>query len=191
MTWNDEPLPPHGDTPEEDDVILQAYPYVERPIYMHYGFNIHTGSNVYLGFNCIILDSGTVSIGSRTRIGPNACLFGSTHPLDPDVRNGAKGPEIAGNLKIGKDCLIGDYVTILSNVTIGDGCTIAAASVVTMVGVRHEPKEFRLTTVLFCAGYSPISFCMRQSSQGCAEDRLRQYTGICDYCLVYEDLSQL
>jgi acetyltransferase-like isoleucine patch superfamily enzyme len=66
-------------------------------------------------------------------IGPNVSLYSSTHPIDPDLRNGTKGPELGGHITIGEDCWIGGNVTILPNVTIGNGCTIGAASVVTKV----------------------------------------------------------
>lgn len=100
---------------------------------MDYGFNIETGSNVYIGFNCAILDTRTISIGSRTKIGPNVSLFGSTHPVDPSLRNGIKGPERGGKITIGEDCWIGGNVVILADVTVGKGCIVRAGSVVTKV----------------------------------------------------------
>ncbi|KAL3417315.1 galactoside O-acetyltransferase [Phlyctema vagabunda] len=54
-----------------------------------------------------------------------------THPTDPSVRNGIRGPELGKPITIGKDCWLGGNVIILPGVTIGDGSTIGAGSVVT------------------------------------------------------------
>ncbi len=104
---------------------------------MDYGFNVVTGKDVFINFNCTILDACTISIGSRTLLGPNVSLFGSTHPVDPDLRNGTRSPESGAKITIGEDCWIGGNVTILPGVTIGDGCTIGATSVVTKVRTDH------------------------------------------------------
>lgn len=72
-----------------------------------------------------------VRIGSRTMIGPNCQFLTPTHPLSPEERNGMDGPEAAGPITIGNDVWIGGGVIILANVTIGDGCTVGAGSVVT------------------------------------------------------------
>ena len=74
-----------------------------------------------------------MSIGSRTLIGPNVSFFSGTHPLDPDLRNGTNGPEMGGCIKIGEDCWIAGNVIILPGVSVGDGCTMGAGSVVTKV----------------------------------------------------------
>lgn len=64
-------------------------------------------------------------------IGPNVQILTPTHPINPELRNGLQGPEAAGPITIGKNVWIGGGVIILSNVTIGDGCTVGAGSVVT------------------------------------------------------------
>lgn len=133
MTFNNEPLPPPAATPELDDELLQNYPWIERPIRLDYGFNIRTGSRVFIDSGCVILDTGKISIGSRTKIGPNVSLFGATHLIDPTARDGINAAERGGNITIGDDCWIGGNVTILHDVTIGEGCTIGAGSVVTRV----------------------------------------------------------
>lgn len=100
---------------------------------MDYGTNVKVGSNVFINVNCTIIDTCTVSIGSRTLVGPNVSFFSGTHPLDPDLRNGTNGPELGKPITIGNDCWIAGNVIILPGVTIGDGCTIGAGSVVTKV----------------------------------------------------------
>ncbi|KAJ5084492.1 hypothetical protein NUU61_009071 [Penicillium alfredii] len=131
ITNDERPLPPPGATDEEEDAILHEYPWIERPINIDYGTNIKVGSNVFINFNCTFLDTCTVTIGSRTLVGPNVSFFSGTHPLDPDLRNGTNGPELGRPITIGEDCWIAGNVIILPGVTIGDGCTIGAGSVVT------------------------------------------------------------
>ncbi|KAI0384254.1 trimeric LpxA-like protein [Hypomontagnella monticulosa] len=133
ITKDDRPLPPPAATDEDEDAVLHEYPWIERPINIDYGTNVKVGSNVFINFNCTIIDTCTVSIGSRTLIGPNVSLFSGTHPLDPDLRNGTNGPELGKPVIIGNDCWIAGNVIILPGVTVGDGCTVGAGSVVTKV----------------------------------------------------------
>lgn len=134
---------------------MHEYPWIERPINIDYGTNIKIGSNVFINFNCTILDTCLVSIGSRTLIGPNVSFFSGTHPLDPDLRNGTSGPELGGTITVGNDCWIAGNAMILPGVTIGDGCTIGAGSVVTkVITALHAvciclAKECLLTDIFF------------------------------------------
>lgn len=134
ITNSQKALPPAAPTEEEDDAVLHEYPWIERPIFIDYGSNIKVGSNVFINYNCSFIDTCTVSIGSRTLIGPNVSFYSGTHPLDPDLRNGTNGPELGRPITIGEDCWLAGHVIILPGVTVGDGCTIGAGSVVTKVG---------------------------------------------------------
>ena len=77
------------------------------------------------------LDTCAITVGPRTLIGPNCCFYAGTHPLDPSVRNGTRGPETGKEIRIGSDCWLGGNVIILPGVTIGNGATVGAGSVVT------------------------------------------------------------
>ncbi|KAI9789659.1 MAG: hypothetical protein M1833_002276 [Piccolia ochrophora] len=125
------PLPPPAATEDEDDALFEDEPWVEGPIHIDYGFNIELGRNVYINFNCVILDTCKVRIGSRTLVGPGVNFYSGTHPLDPKLRNGTRGPELGKDINVGEDVWIGGTVTILPGVNIGDGATIGAGSVVT------------------------------------------------------------
>ena len=66
-------------------------------------------------------------------MGPNVSLYSGTHPLDPALRNGTRGPEAGKEIHIGEDCWFGGDVVVLPGVTIEKGVTIGAGSVVTKV----------------------------------------------------------
>ena len=118
---------------EEDEVLLENEPWVHPPIHIDYGTNVRISEGVFINFNCTILDTCLVSIGPRTLIGPNVSFYSGTHPLDPVLRNGTKGPELGGEIHVGGDSWIGGNVTILPGVRLGRGCVIGAGSVVTKV----------------------------------------------------------
>ena len=102
--------------------------YVEPPFHCDYGYNIHSGSNVYFNVNCVILDATQVTIGNNVLFGPNCQIYTSTHPTDAIERQKI---EFSKPVSIGNDCWIGGNSVILPGITIGNNCTIGAGSVVT------------------------------------------------------------
>nr|POE59364.1 putative acetyltransferase [Quercus suber] len=133
ITGDKTPLPPPAATEEEDEALFAEDAWVEPPVTVDYGTNVKLGDNVFVNFNCTILDTVSVTIGARTLLASNVSLFSATHPLDPGVRNGTKGPELGGEIHIGEDCWIGGNVTILPNVKIGRASVVGAGSVVTKI----------------------------------------------------------
>lgn len=75
-------------------------------------------------------DMRTVSIGSRTLIGPNVSIYTPIHPISPEERNGLSGHQWGAPVVIEEDCWIGGSVVIVPGVRIGKGSTIGAGSVV-------------------------------------------------------------
>ena len=103
---------------------------IVRPsFYCDYGFNIHLGANVFLNYNCVILDGGRVAIGDDTRIGPAVQIYTADHPRDPALRR--SGLESSKPVTIGSNVWIGGGAIILPGVTVGDNAIIGAGSVVT------------------------------------------------------------
>lgn len=89
------------------------------------------GANVFVNWNSTWIDTCPITVGARTLIGPNCCFYTGTHPLDPTVRNGTRGPETGKPINIGEDCWLGGNVIVLPGVVIGKGSTVGAGSVVT------------------------------------------------------------
>lgn len=131
---DERPLPPYKEssTEEEDDALFEDDPWVAPPFRADNG-NIRIGKGSFINCNCVVIDTCMVTIGSRVMFGPSVHLYSGTHPVDPDLRNGIKGPEMGAEIVIGDDCWIGGNVTILPGVRVGRGSTVGAGSVVTKV----------------------------------------------------------
>lgn len=89
------------------------------------------GKGVFINSDCTFIDTSPITIGARTLVGPNCSFFSGTHPLDPFLRNGTKGPELGSPITIGEDCWLGGNAIVLPGVSIGRGVTVGAGSVVT------------------------------------------------------------
>jgi len=95
------------------------------------GIGVTIGDNVGISEFAYIGGAGGVRIGSDVIVGQ----YFSTHPenhifKDPTRLIRTQAVTRAG-IKIGSDCWIGAKVTVLDGVTIGQGCVVAAGSVVT------------------------------------------------------------
>jgi maltose O-acetyltransferase len=102
---------------------------IRPPFFCDYGYNIHLGDEVFLNFNCVILDIVEVTIGDRTQIGPAVQIYAADHPRDAATRRA--GLEFGRPVRIGGDVWIGGGAIILPGISIGDGAVIGAGSVVT------------------------------------------------------------
>ncbi len=103
--------------------------WVEPPFYCDYGYNIKAGKNVFMNFNCCILDVAEVQIGDNCMMGPNVQIYTATHPLEFKERN--SGREFAKPISIGKNVWIGGNAVICPGVNIGNNVVIGAGSIVT------------------------------------------------------------
>ncbi len=102
---------------------------INAPFYCDYGCHIAVGNNLFINYNCTILDCARVVIGNDVMLGPNVQIYTAYHPLNPAER--IKGPELAAPIHIGDKVWLGGGVIVCSGVHIGDNTTIGAGSVVT------------------------------------------------------------
>ncbi|MGQ4273105.1 sugar O-acetyltransferase [Terrihabitans sp. B22-R8] len=102
---------------------------IRPPFHCDYGTNIRLGRDVFLNFNCVILDVVGVTIGDGTQIGPAVQIYTADHPRDPEERR--SGLEFGRPIDIGRNVWIGGGAIILPGVTIGDDALIGAGAVVT------------------------------------------------------------
>jgi maltose O-acetyltransferase len=102
---------------------------IQPPFACDYGSNIRVGDDVFLNFNCVILDCAAVTIGDRTQIASGVQLLAADHPRDPAVRRELL--ELARPVSIGANVWIGAGAIVCPGVTVGDDAIIGAGSVVT------------------------------------------------------------
>ena len=102
---------------------------IRSPFFCDYGYNIHLGQDVFLNFNCVLLDVMPIRIGDRTQIGPGVQIYAADHPRDGATRLASL--ECGKPVSIGSDVWIGGGAIVLPGITIGDHAIIGAGSVVT------------------------------------------------------------
>ena len=98
------------------------------PFFCDHGHPIRLGEGVFINAGATFLDSGGISIGARTKIGPDCKLYTPQHPLDYMDRR--RPIERGLRIEIGEDCWLGGNVTVCPGVKIGDRSIIGAGSVV-------------------------------------------------------------
>ena len=94
-----------------------------------YGFNIVAGRNLFMNYNCVLLDCAPIVIGNDVQMGPAVQVYTAHHPLDAAARR--DGLESASAVSIGDNVWIGGAAVICPGVSIGDDAVIGAGSVVT------------------------------------------------------------
>ncbi|MGN6647778.1 MAG: sugar O-acetyltransferase [Cytophaga sp.] len=102
---------------------------IQPPFFCDYGIHIRLGSNVFINYNCTILDCAKVTLGNNVFVGPNVSLYAAYHPVVASER--IKGPELASPITIKDNVWLAGNVVVCQGVTIGENTTIGAGSVVT------------------------------------------------------------
>ena len=102
--------------------------WIEPPFFCDYGTNIDLGDDVFLNFNCVILDCARVVVGAGTLLGPAVQIYAAAHSTDPAHRR--TGLEHAAPVTVGADVWIGGAAILCPGITIGDQTTIGAGSAV-------------------------------------------------------------
>ena len=103
--------------------------FTRSPFYCDYGCHIFAGDNLYINFDCTILDCNEVHIGNNVLLAPKVQIYTAYHPTDPKLR--LTGKELAAPVAIGDNVWLGGGAIICPGVTIGSNVTIGAGSVVT------------------------------------------------------------
>lgn len=104
--------------------------YIQAPYHaMWGGMHVHLGKNVYINYNCTLVDDANIYIGDGTMIAPNVTIVAASHPISPKLR--AEGYGCNKPVYIGKNVWIASNAVILPGVHIGDNSVIGAGSVVT------------------------------------------------------------
>lgn len=110
---------------------------VNQPIYVDYGCNISLGTGSLINMNCTLLDTGRITIGEYTLVGPDVKIYTAVHPKRREERffTDEQGNTAVRTktqpVTIGNYVWIGGGTVILPGVSIGDNTIIGAGSVVT------------------------------------------------------------
>ena len=80
------------------------------PFHCDHGTGIILGENVFMNYDCIMLDGGYIRIGKHTLIGPHCQFYTPQHPMDYVERREEK--ETAYPITIGEDCWLGGNVVV-------------------------------------------------------------------------------
>lgn len=99
------------------------------PFFCDHGSGIRMGEDVFINYNCTVLDGAYVTFGDHVKVGPNCQFYTPDHPHDYMARRGTR--ETAHPIVIGRDTWLGGGCIVLPGVSIGARCIVGAGSVVT------------------------------------------------------------
>ncbi len=114
--------------------------HIDVDFHCEYGINIHCGSDVIINMNCTFVDNNRIDIGNNVLIASDVKMYTATHTTDVAGRtNTPEGKAQSGGfcrtysrpIRIDDDVWIGGGAILLPGVTIGQGSTVGAGSVVT------------------------------------------------------------
>lgn len=94
------------------------------------GTGIIIGNRTGISARAYLAGQGGITIGDDVIMGPNVQIFSENHAY-ADLKIPIKQQGVIKQaVNIGNNCWIGGGATILAGVTLGDGCVVAAGSVV-------------------------------------------------------------
>lgn len=99
---------------------------VFTPLYINYGKHTKIGKNVFINFNCTLLDLGGITIEDNVLIGPNVSILSEGHPVSSEDRHSL----VPKAIHIKRNAWIGAGAIILQGVTIGENAIVAAGAIV-------------------------------------------------------------
>jgi maltose O-acetyltransferase len=89
---------------------------VKPPFRCDCGCHIYAQENLYINYDCMILDCNEVHFGKNVLLAPRVQIYTAYHPLDPGIRS--SGLEMAAPIVIGDDVWIGGGAIICPGVTL-------------------------------------------------------------------------
>jgi maltose O-acetyltransferase len=120
---------------EKKNIILHLFGKIganfsiRPPFYCDYGCHIFAGDNLYVNYDCVILDCNQVHLGNNVLLAPKVQIYTGYHPTNPKIR--LSGKELAAPITIGNNVWVGGGVIVCPGVSIGNNVTIGAGSIVT------------------------------------------------------------
>ena len=128
---------------------IAAYAFIPRPIrfliYRLYGMNIKTlklrhgcyfesnhisvGRGTFINYGCVLANTDYIEIGDNCSLAYQVMLCTVSHEMNEPRKRAGK--TVHSPIKIKNGCWLGARVTVLSGVTINEGCVVAAGSLVT------------------------------------------------------------
>ena len=109
-------------TATEIDATTILFP----PFQINYGKNTKIGKNVFINFDCTLLDLGGITIEDNVMLAPKVSLLSEGHPISSKDRQNLT----TGRIHIKRNVWIGANATILQGVTIGENSVVASGAVV-------------------------------------------------------------
>jgi maltose O-acetyltransferase len=109
---------------------ISSFAYIYSGVYFSHTYGISIGSRFSVNSGTIIDGRGGVAIGNDVMIGPNSCIYSSSHDMSQKDRPMTACDHILRPVVIQDDVWIGANVSIPGGVTIGSGAVIAAGAVV-------------------------------------------------------------
>lgn len=100
---------------------------------LRYGERIEIGARAHIGEGCALWagsSTGRIVIGEDALFGPQVFVTASDYLYEPGTPVMQQPPR-ERDVVIGRDVWLGARAIVLADVTVGDGCVVAAGSVVT------------------------------------------------------------
>ena len=138
------------------------------------GQGIKLGNFCHITFQCILMAGGLIEMGDFSAIAPGGIILAST---DDYLGNGFVGLGVFGSkyrnyqekdVKIGRHVHIGAGSIIMPGVTLGDGCSIGAGSLVT--------KDMPEWTICYGRPCKPIKDKPREKQLRMEKEFLTEYS---------------
>jgi len=103
--------------------------FIRPPFFCDYGYNVTLGDDVFVNFNCVMLDVVPITLGDRVQVALAVQFLAADHPHYAVER--ASGIEFGRPITVEDDVWLGGGAILCPGVTVGRGTIIGAGSVVT------------------------------------------------------------